>query len=426
MITPSFGLTATERVLPSLALDFTTASLDPRITFTRTTGASNPATYVNSSGVITAATNNQPRFNYDPVTLVCKGLLIEESRQNKYTYSNTLNNVIWVQSFVTVTTAAFTAPDGSATSYVIVPTAGNASFRELQQNTSVTSGVTYCISGYYRQKEHRYVQIIGSSAAFGTFYVNFDLQTGTETAFSAGTSTVVGRGITPAGNGWYRVWAAVTALSTSSSRLAVDIIAAPTDVRGVAFVANGTDGLYAFGAQFEQGSFPTSYIPTTTTALTRNADTATMTGTNFSDWYNASEGALFAQASTFSNASTDKFVANINNNGFPNRILMNFSATNNFSASVVSNSVSQVSGTNGVSAALNTSIKMCFATKLDNFAFSQSGVAPTTDNLGAMPVTVDRLWIGSATTSSFLNGHVQRIMFWPQRLTNAEVQAFSK
>ena len=55
MITPSFGLTATERVLPKLALDFTTASLDPRITFTRTTGASNPATYVDSSGYIANA-----------------------------------------------------------------------------------------------------------------------------------------------------------------------------------------------------------------------------------------------------------------------------------------------------------------------------------------------------------------------------------
>lgn len=50
MITPSFGLTATERVLPKLALDFTTAALDSRITFTRTTGASNPATYANSNG----------------------------------------------------------------------------------------------------------------------------------------------------------------------------------------------------------------------------------------------------------------------------------------------------------------------------------------------------------------------------------------
>ncbi len=95
MITPSFSLTATERVLPKLALDFTTASLDSRVTFTRTTGASNPATYVSSTGYITSATNNQPRFDYDPITLTCKGLLIEESRANIFIESETLLTAAW-------------------------------------------------------------------------------------------------------------------------------------------------------------------------------------------------------------------------------------------------------------------------------------------------------------------------------------------
>ena len=60
MITPSYSLTATERVLPKLALNFTTAALDSYVTFTRITGASNPATYVNSSGFVAAATNDHP------------------------------------------------------------------------------------------------------------------------------------------------------------------------------------------------------------------------------------------------------------------------------------------------------------------------------------------------------------------------------
>lgn len=79
MITPSFGLAATERVLPRLALDFTTASLDPRITFTRS-GAT--ATVINSSGVIVSAGQNVPRFDFNPTTLACRGLLIEEPRTN--------------------------------------------------------------------------------------------------------------------------------------------------------------------------------------------------------------------------------------------------------------------------------------------------------------------------------------------------------
>jgi hypothetical protein len=79
MITPSYSLTATERVLPKLALDFTTAALDPRVTFTRT---GNTATVTNSSGVIVGVNADIPRFDFDPVTLVCRGLLIEETRTN--------------------------------------------------------------------------------------------------------------------------------------------------------------------------------------------------------------------------------------------------------------------------------------------------------------------------------------------------------
>jgi hypothetical protein len=79
MITASFGLTATERVLPRLALDFTTATLDARVTFTRT---GDTATVTNSSGVIVGINANLPRFDYDPTTLACKGLLIEDPRTN--------------------------------------------------------------------------------------------------------------------------------------------------------------------------------------------------------------------------------------------------------------------------------------------------------------------------------------------------------
>ena len=104
---------------------------------------------------------------------------------------------------------------------------------------------------------------------------------------------------------------------------------------------------------------------------------------------------------------------------------MNFTATPVFSASVVSNSVSQVSGTNGTTIALNTPVKMGFATIVNNFAFSRSGIAPTTDNLGVMPVTVDRLWIGSAVSSSFLNGHMRSVTYYNTRLPNATLQALT-
>ena len=411
MITPSFSLTATERVLPKLALDFTTAALDSRVTFTRT---GNTATVTNSSGYVAPINANLPRFDYDPITLACKGLLIEESRSNLATYSNTFSNAVWSKLNSSVG-ASVVSPDGTANAVELVDNATNAPHTFERSNVVTVIGTSYTFSVFAKANTltKLMLQLDGNGAVATS---TFDLSLGTITTISSGTAT-----ITNVGNGWYRCIVSGTAANTAPYLRIRTVNAA-----GNSTYAGTGQSLYVYGAQVETGAFATSYIPTEALAVTRNADVATMTGTNFSSWYNASENTLFAQASTFSNASTDKFVANINNNGFPNRILMNFSATNNFSASVVSNSASQVSGTNGTSAALNTPIKMCFATKLDSFAFSQSGVAPTTDNLGVMPVTVDRLWLGSATTSAFLNGHLQKVMFWPQRLINAEVQAFSK
>ena len=73
-------------ITPSFALNFTTGVLDSRVTLTR---ALNTATRVNSSGVIETVNANLPRFDYDPVTLVPKGLLIEEQRTNLGVYSGT-------------------------------------------------------------------------------------------------------------------------------------------------------------------------------------------------------------------------------------------------------------------------------------------------------------------------------------------------
>ena len=405
MITPAYSPTATERVLPRMALDFTTGVLDSRVTVTR---ALNTATRINSSGIVETVNANLPRFDYDSATLLPKGLLIEESRTNLQTYSAGAFNTQYTKAgSPTVSDNSASGIGGPLTASAVTGAAvGDYIYRDA--TTVITTKYTRSIYvSNVNATQSRLV--VRSSSSACDVYLNWSGATLSSLSVSAGAASFV-----DCGNGVYRVILVYTALETTD-RLRIT----PASV-----VGSATINIY--GSQLEAGAFATSYIPTTTTSLARNADQVVMTGTNFSSWYNASESTLMTEASTFSNAATDKFVANINNNGFPNRILMNFTATNNFSASLVSNSVSQVSGTNGVAAALNTPIKMCFATKLNSFAFSQSGVAPTTDNLGVMPVTVDRLWIGSAFTSAFLNGHMRQIKYWPQRLINAETQAFSK
>jgi hypothetical protein len=410
MITPAYAPTATERVLPRMALDFTTGVLDPRVTVARSL---NTATRVNSSGLIEIVNANLPRFDYDPVTLAPKGLLIEEQRVNLATYSQDFSGPAWSKSSVTVTADTTVAPDGTTTADTLTASSITGF---TWQVVSFTGDGDKTMSCFVKAgtAATSVVQIRDATISANRGYFIITWTAGVPSVVRLTTGTVLGVDAFP--DGWYRL-----------RLLASNVVAANSNqYRFLPDTTAGTGTVIAWGAQAENGAFATSYIPTTTTSVTRNADQVVMTGANFSDWYNASQGTLMAEASTFSNAATDKFVANINNNGFPNRILMNFTATNNFSASLVSNSISQVSGTNGVAAALNTPTKMCFATKLNSFAFSQSGVAPTTDNLGVMPVTVDRLWIGSAFTSAFLNGHMRQIKYWPQRLINAETQAFSK
>jgi hypothetical protein len=422
MITPSYALTATERVLPRMALDFTTASLDSRVTLTR---ALNTATAVNSSGYIATVNADLPRFDYDPTTLLCKGLLIEESRTNPLLYSNEFTNIVWTATFGAVSLVSGTSPDGSASVYKFIPSAPNASFRELQQNIIVTAGTTYCFSQYVKADNYTFVQIIGSGVAFGTFNVNWDLSTGAETAFTAGTSTVVARGIINAGNGFYRVWAAVTALSTTSGRMAVNYIGTSTAARGAAWVADGVNGYQIYGAQLEAGAFPTSYIPTEATAVTRNADNATMTGTNFSDWYNATEGALQTVSTTISTTQPASTGATLFLDG-SNFMATFFGDVNKPRMLVRNANVFDVNTT--ASVAQSSPFNQVFAYKSGSISFASNATLIVNSVNKPIP-TPNVLYIGYYPTvgaAGYANAWISRVAYWPQRLINNEVIAFSK
>lgn len=285
MITPSFGITATERVLPKLALNFTTALLDSRVTFTRTTGVSNPATYVNSIGYITAATNNQPRFDYDPVTLACKGLLVEESKTNLILQSSAFNTT-WTATNALVSTDVTTSPDGTTNADKIIPNVGATDGRVVQSITGLTSGIPYTFSVYAKANELTSLNVVHNTT--GTYTNNiFNLLTGGTTPGAGSILTC-----TAAGNNWYRCTITATTNTTSAS----------FQLRAVG-TGNAAKGLYLWGAQFENKICASSYIPTTTTTITRNADVVNVEGTNFSNFYNTNAGTWFVRTNACNSAT---------------------------------------------------------------------------------------------------------------------------
>lgn len=185
-------------------------------------------------------------------------------RRNLLTYSNQLGNAIWVKAGTTVTPKAATGIDGVTVSADrVVPTAAAASFKEVQQNTGAAAGNYYISSTILKADGYRYVQLLGNSNIFGDFWINFDLQTGVETAANAAGSaflaSVGGRGAIPLGNGYWRLWVNALCLTTGSpNRLGFNVIPDGASVRGVSWASDGVSGVLCDGCMVERASGPTA------------------------------------------------------------------------------------------------------------------------------------------------------------------------
>lgn len=419
MITPSFSITATERVLPKLALDFTTASLDSRVTFTRTTDATAPATYVNSSGYITAATNDQPRFDYDPVTLACKGLLIEESRSNILLQSEDFATT-WAVINVTPTQDAAVSPSNVQNADKIAVANGQllANNYIYQGIVKAASAITYTASIFAKAAEFNRVGILvnDNASLSNRASVTISLVDGSvvTAAAAVGTFTAASGTVTTMKDGWYRI--TLTFTSSTETNLRYRIYTADS----IATTGNGSNGIYIWGAQLEAGAFPTSYIPTTSASLTRNADVATMTGTNFSSWWTATNGAsdiwlIPKSTSTLAYMSFDDNTAN-------NKIIVANSTTSGQSTITSSGSL-QATLTAGTITA-NATNKIGCSWNTNNCAATANATTPATTASATIP-SITQLRIGS-NGSAYANAWIQKLFYWPQRITNNEIQAFTK
>lgn len=403
MLTPAYAPTATERVLPRLALDFTTAVLDPRVTVTR---ALNTATRVNSSGLIEIVNADLPRFDYNPVTNAARGLLIEDTRANLALHSQALNNAVWLLGSASISPDAAISPDGTQNADKFIPSASGGT---VSQNfTKAASAITYTFSFYAKADGLTSIRsyVHGSSNA-NRGEATFNLSNGTTSAVqSVGTFTNTSATITAAKNGYYRC----TITTTSNTDTGGNMVFRFDGTTG------GSNGILLYGVQLEAGGFATSYIPTTTTSLTRNADTVTMTGTNFSSWFNASEGtfvmnftSLYAgspaitpvQMALTTLAGASGYVAYYNG-----AVISSFDGTSRADANI---GVSSWTGPHKVASTYKGVNKAICANAGAVGSSAYSGTWATATGFTTRP-----------------SGHVQKLSYYPIGFTSAELQAFTK
>lgn len=380
------------------------------ITFTRASSA----TRVNSAGLIETVSSNVARIDYDPVTLACKGLLIEEQRTNLLTYSNDLSNVSCSKTNITIG-AAITGPDGLMSLVKVEATSTAATnINRTVAAAGSTSGNTFSVyakKGSGATEANSFI-LRNSTTATNLISLRIDYDTGALTyPIGSGPATAIN-----CGNGIWRIPLTATAGISAGDA----ILVYPGFIGSVA-----TAGVHAYVGflQLEAGSFATSYIPTTSATVTRAADMASITGTNFSSWFNAAEGTFVVEADT---AKPTSLVASANiavaNDGTSNeRILVRFTS-GNADGAVVDGGVVQAQIPQAYT--VSTAEKLAFAYKANDFALARNGALVGTDTGGTLP-TVDRLWIGSGGSGAQINGHIRRLTYYPARLSNALLQSLT-
>ena len=222
------------------------------------------ATYFDSTGVMRTAGKNQARYGYGydsaNAKWVPQGLIVEEARTNWVSQSIKLSTWANNSGSMVVTDNYTTAPDGSTTASKVVARAVNENHFIY---TSVTNtGTIYSWSAYVKAGGHNYAII----HAHGITQNVFDLTTGTWVGSQPGD--ILGRDSQNVGNGWYRICITYTAQSGN-----VYIGGSPVN-NTYTYTGDGTNGIYIWGAQVEEGAFPTSFIYTKGAAAARVADSS--------------------------------------------------------------------------------------------------------------------------------------------------------
>jgi len=354
-----------------------------------------------------------PRFDYDPVTLASKGLLIEEQRTNLIKASENLSAVTWNKTGTPVLDAAIQDPSGNINT-VYYPTVS-----EIYQIFDGAGVGTISLSFFGKKREGSsnniiviqiFQQVSGSVVDLGTYGFSLVAANPDSTYFKNIKREQYQ-------NGWYRFSCQIVANTgagtgnfSANSRI---------DIEG------GSAQNYVWGLQIELNAFPTSYIPTTSASVTRAADNASMVGTNFSSWYNQSEGTVYSQwILGGDNISTSVYSISDGSASNLMRSRYNSAGTGIDNAVITSGAtVAVLNATNQITT--YSSYKNAMAYLVNDFARAANTVL-VTDNSGAIPI-VNQINIGASVGAvEQLNGHIQSIKYFNKRLLNTYLQSLTQ
>lgn len=222
------------------------------------------STYVDSDGLMKSlATSDVPRFTWLGGK---RRLVVEPAATNLVTYSEDLADASWTKSNGSISSNAVIAPTGAQTGDIFVENSGTSTHSLAKSGFSATSGTSYSLTFFVRAFGRSWVWATLDSGTFGASNMAwFDFGNGVVGTVQGSTTCT----ITPYGNGVYRCKYTRTATASAGSALYIGLATGDTNA---SYTGNGTSGAMIWGVQVEATAYPTSYIPTVASTVTRAAD----------------------------------------------------------------------------------------------------------------------------------------------------------
>jgi hypothetical protein len=383
--------------------------------FTVTGDPQGEATRVNKDGLIESVAADVPRLDYpllDGVVQDCPTLLLEPSRTNSLPESENFSTN-WFVIGLSVS-SGISSPDGGTNAYSLVEGTGTGG-KIIYDAISVSAGsVTYSL--FMKKGDKRYTALLLSGVVTTSMF-NVDLENGTGTTV---TGSFDSTNIEEYPNGWYRISVTTTATAGNLNCNVYLMNGAAYNERN--YTGNGTDKTYIFGAQLEAGSYPTSYIPTSGSAVTRTVDKCLNAGD--ANLFNDSEGTLFVDLENFSGNTRE---LTLSDGTINNRVTINFYGASAVIRFYVANGgVAQADSVFSISFNFDQRNKIAFRYKQNDFKAYINGTQVFSDTSGNTPVGLSRFdFANSNGTFNFIEGEIYQAMVFNEALSDSELQTLT-
>lgn len=355
---------------------------------------------------LTSSFSYTPRFDYDPVTLAARGLLVEESRTNLLYNSNNFAAGDWTKSFASVTAGQTLSPDGEINGWLLTSLGSGG---RVEQNQTATATI-HTFSAYTKAGNVSSVTVLLYNVTTSTIIAQGDIDLSTGVA-----TTAIGVCVSVASiAGWWRV------AVTNSSGITIGNLIRGYIYTGLSSAVIGST-IYAYGAQLEPGAFATSYIPTTSSQITRAADVANVN--TLSPWFNTPTGTIYVEADLYNPSSLGVTNAVTIGDGGSTNVHRVLSYNGKIGGNTIVATVT-TADLQPYTYTVNTPFKFAYAYATNDFAAVGNGGTVLTDPAGAVPTGLNVLNIGNLS-GVLWSGHIRRITYYPQRLSNAQLQSIT-